>query len=156
MERANLSLSQWLWWTERDSLLIAYYSDATDKFRSASAAEDGKLINILFIQRPDKFLISGESPTRDGYADTDSYNEVDLVGGNMTDIDMLNQVSQIPEQFHEAIVARAIASGYERKAETLQIAQHFHMKYEKGVKSAKSYAIRGRDGTPASVRPMEF
>ena len=30
MERQNLNVSQWLWWTERDSVLVAYYDSSTD------------------------------------------------------------------------------------------------------------------------------
>jgi len=158
MERANLSLSQWLWWTERDSLLLAYYDDSTDKFTSPTAtdANAGKKVNILFIQRPTKFLISGEEPSRDGYSGTDEYNGVPLSAGKMTDADMMNQRTEIPEQFHEALVNRVIANGYERKAETLPLSNHYMMKYERGIKSAKAYAIRGRDGSLITQTPIDF
>ena len=47
MERANFNLSQYLWWTERDSVLIAYYDANLDKFTTPS--EGGIKINLLYI-----------------------------------------------------------------------------------------------------------
>ena len=63
---------------------------------------------------------------------------------------------EIPEQFHEALINRVIANGYERKAETIPLAQHFHMKYEQGVREAKKYSYRGRDGSKQTIAPMDF
>ena len=63
---------------------------------------------------------------------------------------------EIPEQFHEALIARVIANGYERKAETIPLAQHFMMKYETGLKQAKNYSYRGRDGSKQTISPMDF
>ena len=64
MERRSLNISQYLWWTERDSVLIAYYDASIDEFVSVSEV---KPVNLLYIQRPDKFLVPGESPERDGF-----------------------------------------------------------------------------------------
>ena len=36
MERRSLNISQYLWWTERDSVLIAYYDASIDEFVSVS------------------------------------------------------------------------------------------------------------------------
>tara|TARA_X000001382_G_C3148887_1_gene172239 strand:- start:425 stop:901 length:477 start_codon:yes stop_codon:yes gene_type:complete len=158
MERQNLNLSQWLWWTERDSILIAYYDAGSDKFTSPSSADAGNnvKINILFVQRPTPFLVTGETDSTGRYTGTDEYNKVALDGGAMPESSYLDQVCEIPEQFHEALVSRAIANGYERAANTIPLSQHFHNKYEKGVKEAKTYSIRGRDGTLNVIRPMDF
>ena len=153
MERLSLNVSQWLWWTERDSLLIAYYSETTDEFTSPS---DVRNVHVLYVQRPDKFLIPAETPERDGFSGTDAYLEVALVNGAMSSTNYLNQVCEIPEQFHEALIARVIANGYERKAETIPLAQHFHMKYEQGVKLCKSYAGKGRDAVYGQLTPIDF
>ena len=64
MERRSLNISQYLWWTERYSVLIAYYDASIDEFVSVSEV---KPVNLLYIQRPDKFLVPGESPERDGF-----------------------------------------------------------------------------------------
>jgi len=161
MEKQNFNLSQWLWWTERDSLLVAYYDSGADKFVSPTDAT--KKINLLYIQRPDKFLIPGENPERDGFtsfsadATTGAYLGVELDSNvSVTRTNYLDQECEIPEQFHETLVNRVIANGYERKAETIPLAQHFHMKYERGVKMAKNYSYRGRDGSKQTVSPMDF
>ena len=154
MERSNFNLSQYLWWTERDSVLIAYYDANLDKFTTPT---DAVTVNLLYIQRPDKFLIPGEGPERDGFASGDTYLETTLdSSGQVTETTYLNQVCEIPEQFHESLIARVIANGYERKAETIPLAQHFMMKYEAGLKQARNYSYRGRDGSKQSIAPMDF
>ena len=130
MERTNLNISQNLWWTERDSILIAYYDSSTGKFSSPTIV---KQINLLYIQRPDKFLVPGESPERDGFttattsAVTGSYLGTELGGTDTTPTmqvtQYLTQDCEIPEQFHEALVNRVIANGYERKVETLPLSK---------------------------------
>ena len=157
MERQSLNISQWVYWLERDSILVAYYSQDTDKFTSPSV--DDKKVTIFYIQRPDKFLLTGETPERDGFsAEDNTYLGVSLDSNvEMQDSSFWNQETEIPPQFHEAIISRAIANGYERQAETLQLASYFLNKYEVGVKEAKKYAYRRRDGSPLyQVRPMDF
>ena len=170
MERQNLNISQYLWWTERDSVLIAYYDASTDKFNSVTEV---KPVNLLYIQRPDKFLVPGESPERDGFIKFDSqqdstYNKdaeylgVFLKDGDssdapkMAEAEYLDQETEIPEQFHEALVNRVIANGYERKVETIPLSQHYMAKYEVGIRKAKAYAFRGRDGSQLAMKPMDF
>lgn len=163
MERQNVNISQYLWWTERDSVLIAYYDASTDKF---SSTQEIKAINLLYIQRPDKFLVPGESPERDGFktfatSNVDGqYLGAELAGTDSTptmqESQYLKQETEIPEQFHEALVNRVIANGYERKVETIPLSQHYMGKYETGVRKAKAYAFRGRDGSRLSMKPMDF
>ena len=158
MERQSLNTSQWLYWLESGALLLAYYNESTDKFTSPSEA--GKKVTIFYIGRPDKFLLSGEVPTRDGWGANDTYLKVSL----NSDIEMTDAVfwgqdisEEIPPQFHEALIARVIANGYERNAETLQLASYFLQKYEAGVKEARKYSFRGKDGSPLyTVKPMDF
>ena len=74
----------------------------------------------------------------------------------MQESQYLSQECEIPEQFHETLIQRVIASGYERKVETIPLSQHFHMKYESGVKLCRNYSYRGRDGSTISSKPMDF
>ena len=158
MERQSLNTSQWLYWLERGALLLAYYNESTDKFTSPSEA--GKKVTIFYIGRPDKFLLSGEVPTRDGWGANDTYLKVSLNADiEMTDASFWAQdiSEEVPPQFHEALIARVIANGYERQAETLQLACYFLNKYEAGVKEARKYSFRGKDGSPLySIRPTDF
>ena len=155
MDRQNLSISQTVWWVERDSVLIAYYDDSLAKFTSPS--EDGIKITLFYIQRPDKFLIQGEVPERDGFVAGDSYLDVVLDSNVMVDdTTFWEQEAEIPEQFHEALIARVIANGYERKPETIQLATYFLQKYEMGVKDCKVYSYRGRDGSQITPIGQDF
>ena len=157
MERQNLNISQWLWGVDRDSVLLAYYDSSNDSFKSPTEA---KKVTLFYIQRPDKFLIKGESPERDGFADGDDYLGVALetVGDDLTvtDAKFWEQEAEIPEQFQEALIARVIANGYERRADTIPLASHFLGKYEAGVREAKKYSYRGRDGSMLQRIPMDF
>jgi len=55
----------------------------------------------------------------------------------------LSDVSEIPIQFHETIVSKAISSGYKLPGNfNLEAAQYFDTEYEKGVREGKKYAKR--------------
>ena len=155
MERQSLNISQWLWWLERDALHLGYYSADTDLFTSPSVA--GTKVTIFYIQRPDKFLMPGETPERDGFEENDSYlgvsldSSVEMTAGNFD-----NQVAEVPAQFHEAIINRAIARGYEKTVETIKLAQYFDAKYDMSLRDAKRYSSRGRDGSQITAKGMEF
>lgn len=155
MERSNLSISQNVWWVERDSVLIAYYNQDTDKFTSPSEANIK--VTLFYIQRPDKFLLKGESPERDGFVDGDSYLGVELDSSVSVDnATFWEQESEIPEQFHEALIARVVANGYERKPETIQLATYFLSKYDNGVRECRKYSYRGRDGSQIQPIGVDF
>ena len=64
--------------------------------------------------------------------------------------------SQIPEQFHETIVYKAIANGYKapRNAD-LQVAQYFDNEYLMGVKEAKKFASSNYSST-GFIKPQDF
>jgi len=155
MERQSLNISQWLWWLERDALHLGYYSSDTDLFTSPTIA--GVKVTIFYIQRPDKFLMPGEGPERDGFEENDEYlnitldSNVQLAVANFDD-----QTAEVPPQFHEAIINRAIARGYEKSVETIKLAQYFDAKYDMSLRDAKRYSSRGRDGSSIVSRPMEF
>ena len=151
---SSINISQTVWWVERDAILLAYYSSTGDKFTSPDAV---KTVSIFYIQRPDKFLLAGESPERDGFSAGDSYLDVTLDNSvQMPEATFFNQRCEIPEQFHEALVARVIGNGYERKVDTLPLASYFLKKYEDGVKQARKYSYRGRDGSVIQPSPQDF
>ena len=155
MERANISLSQTVWWIERDSVCIVYYDAGSGKFTNHT--DTNKVVSLLYIQRPDKFLIPGESPERDGFVADDTYLGTVLgTDAKVTETTYLTQECEIPEQFHETLINRVIANGYERKVETIPLANYFHQKYEVGVKKGKAYAYKGRDGSKISITPSDF
>tara|TARA_R110002020_G_scaffold194967_1_gene395901 strand:- start:723 stop:1190 length:468 start_codon:yes stop_codon:yes gene_type:complete len=155
MERNNISLSQTVWWIERDSVCIVYYDAGAGKFTNHT--DTSKLVSLLYIQRPDKFLIPDETPERDGFVAGDTYLETILASdAKVSDATYKEQATEIPEQFHETLVARVIANGYERKVETIPLAQYYMQKYEAGVKKGRAYAFRGRDGSTITRVQVDF
>ena len=155
MERANISISQTVWWVERDSVCIAYYDAGAGKFTNHT--DTTKVVSLLYIQRPDKFLIPGETPERDGFEADDTYLGTVLgTDAKVTESTYLTQECEIPEQFHETLINRVIANGYERKVETIPLANHFHKKYEDGVRKGRGYSFRGRDGSTISRVQVDF
>ena len=96
-------------------------------------------------------------PERDGFEANDVYLGVNLDSSvQLAVADFDNQVAEIPAQFHEAIINRAIARGYEKSVETIKLAQYFDAKYDMSLRDAKRYSSRGRDGSQIMSKPMEF
>jgi|TARA_R100000781_G_C4062020_1_gene121360 predicted transcriptional regulator len=102
--------------------------------------------------------------TKDGYtSDWESISEVkdlriyaisrdlDLVKDNLT-----NTWSQIPAQFHEHIVTKAIAMGYkDPRNMQLDVAQYFDAEYLTGLKEAKKFS-RSNYQTTGTIKPQDF
>ena len=64
--------------------------------------------------------------------------------------------SQIPEQFHEAIVYKVIAMGYrDPRNMDLMTSKFFSEEYEIGIKKAKTFA-RSNFVTSGRVSPVDF
>ena len=63
----------------------------------------------------------------------------------------------IPNQFHEAIVYRAIANGYETPPNlNPQVAVYFRDIYNKLVRNAKKFKTKGRQGSYGKIIPRDF
>ena len=52
----------------------------------------------------------------------------------------LTEVSEIPSQYHEALVNKAIADGYRRPDKEIKMSEHFDALYMIAIKKAKKYA----------------
>ena len=64
--------------------------------------------------------------------------------------------TQIPEQFHEVIVNKAIASGYKKgKGFNIEKARFFDEEYMISLKEAKKYA-RSNYTTTGNIQPHDF
>ena len=79
----------------------------------------------------------------------DPLKTLDVAGADLTDI------PEIPSQFHQYIVDRAIQLGYEQKADP-NMAVYFERKYEKGIKEGKTFANRGRISGSFQVRQHDM
>jgi len=66
------------------------------------------------------------------------------------------QIPEIPEQFHQSLVNKAIAIGYETTPQGIQMAQYFNGKFEDDVKNGRKYAYRARTGTFKTIQGTDF
>ena len=124
--------NQWVWWTERDAVGIAKFNPTSERFTSPAAAQDGKKITLFYYKKATAFT----EPSSNSFSWT--------------------ATSDFPGQFHDYIVAKAIALGYEKKPDQLQLAMYFHEKFEKGVKEGRAYAYRASAGTVKYINPVSF
>lgn len=54
-------------------------------------------------------------------------------------------------EFHEALAYKVISQGYEKKPETLELAQYFRMAFEEKAKDALETANKGLDGSGYTI-----
>ena len=111
------------WWVERDAIAIVKRSIENSQNTYASPPA-GKTVTIFAIKKPNLFINAntGASNSTTGYTE-----EVD-----------------IPQEFQDAIVAKAIQRGYELNVESLAAAQYWENQFEKGVREGKKYSNTGR------------
>lgn len=75
---------------------------------------------------------------------------------DLTVNNMASTWSQIPLQFHEVIVNKAIANGYkEPRNMDIQVAQYFDNEYLLGLKEAKKFS-RSNYQTTGKIKPQDF
>lgn len=103
-----------VWWTERDKIAIATYSDTTDADSKFSGPPGDKDITLFVVKRCDLFT------------------------SNLTE-DLSS--SGLPTEFHDAIVAKGIQRGYEMKDPNL--AAYWKNTYNEFVLEGKRYANKG-------------
>ena len=123
---------KWTWWTERDAIGIAQYDPTAEQFYSPTAENHGKKISLFYYKKATKFT----EPNDNNFSWTAE--------------------SEFPGQFHDYLVAKAIALGYEKKPNQLDVATYFHSKFEKGVREGRNYAYRARAGTVKYIKPVDF
>ena len=66
-------------------------------------------------------------------------------------------LDEMPEQFHEAIVYKAISMGYEVPPNlNPEMAIYFKTQYEERLREAKKWKKQSRIGGPRFLRPVDF
>ena len=150
--------AQYVWWTERGAIWIAYYdASKSEELEYTSPTDSSKDVHIYYYKKADPFKFEGQS------VDNRAVSGGQYLGGTVTGSagsykvgpDFLTQRSDIPEQYHEYLVDKAIQLGHEKKG-TLDIAQYYGQKFEKGVKLGKRFAYQARSGAPVNINPVEF
>ena len=158
----GMNVKQWVEWTERGALWIAEDDPTTKEFASTGVDESSTKIHLFYYKKAEPYKLAGESvENRSLDADT-KYLKVPVTGasGNYSIApgeSYLDEISEIPEQFHEYLVDKAIQIGYEKKgAQGIQMAQYFSSKFEKGVRDGRAYAYRARTGPVKYIKPIDY
>lgn len=117
---------QHVYWVERDSIGIALYDASQNEkelFKSVTAVHT---ITLFYHKKALHFGVnSAGSSTLESTA-------------------LMSEQSELPTQFHQYLVDKAIQLGYETKPDMIQMAPYFERKFEKGIKEGKTFANRGR------------
>lgn len=115
-----------------------------------------------FVERNRMALVTlnqSRTGVEDAYENVPIGTKVRIYGAKIAqyfDADVIT-LPEIPEQYHEAIVYKAIANGYEVPPnQNLQSAQYFNAAYMEIVKNAKKWKRTGRIGSTHYIQPVDF
>jgi len=117
---------QHVYWVERDSIAIALMntnSSEKNLFTSVDAVHE---ITLFYHKKALHFGVDSSGTS------------------TLTDTTLMIEESEIPTQFHQYLVDKAIQLGYETKPDMIAMAPYFEKKFEKGIKEGKTFANRGR------------
>tara|TARA_R100001129_G_scaffold103055_2_gene70402 strand:+ start:1088 stop:1501 length:414 start_codon:yes stop_codon:yes gene_type:complete len=126
-------LKEFVWWIERDSIGIAEYDSSQEQKKAFTSPESVFKVYLFYIKKADHFYT----------LDSDSSEPH-------------TEESELPSEFHQYIVDKAIQYGYEEKPEQLKTAMYYENRFERGIKEGKAYANRGRVGGMRSVKQHGF
>ncbi len=119
--------AQKVYWLERGQIAIATSSDYFDTFTSLP---ESKTLRVFCVKRANHFTLS---------ADMD-----------------YTQTTDLPDDFHNAILYKVSQYLHETQPETIQLAQYMEMQYEKELRKAKRMANTENIGTNVSIRGYDY
>ena len=123
---------QWVWWVERDSIGIALHVPMEEEKDQFASPTDVRKITLFYHKKADHF------------------NTLDSGSSAMT------EQSELPTQFHQYLVDKAIQLGYEQTQDGMSQALYFEIKFERGIKEAKTFKSRGRISGATTVKQHSF
>lgn len=138
----NRSVKENVYWVERDSIGLALYDPLASEVNRFTSLTSALTVTLFYHKKADHF---GRQIALDGTV-TDTTNNANL----------MDEQSELPEQFHQYLVDKAIQSGYEQKPEMIQMAGYFERKFEKGIKEGKTYKNRNRISGTRHVRQSNY
>ena len=127
------NIKQYVWWIERDSIGIAKHDGAQGEKNAFTSPDGIYKITLFYLKKADHFY---------------------TLDNDLSDI--LLEESELPVEFHQYIVDKAIQYGYEETPENLKIAMYYDNRFERGIKEGKSFANRGRVSGMRSVKQHDF
>jgi len=121
-----------------DKIAIAKYDSSASIDSKFTDAPAGKSINLSVVRNGNRFVSGSASAGQTGIDDN----------------------PLIPEEFCDAIVAKAVQRGYERRMgenpQFMSLAQYWMSIFESMVKEGKKYANRGLSGVTHTIRPVDY
>ena len=123
----NRHNKQHVYWIERDSIGIALYDTSKNSMELYTSVSAAHTITLFYHKKALHYGISSS----DG-------------SSTLNTTTLMTEESELPTQFHQYLVHKAIQTGYETKPDMIQMAPYFEAKFEKGIKEAKTFANRGR------------
>jgi hypothetical protein len=138
----NKSTKENVWWIERDSIGLALYDPLASEVNRFASLSSALTVTLFYHKKADHF---GREIALDGTV-TDTTNTANL----------MSEYSELPTQFHQYLVDKAIQVGYEQKPEMIQMATYFERKFEKGIKEGKTYKNRNRISGVRHVRQSSY
>jgi hypothetical protein len=126
------NVKQWVWWVERDSIGIALHDPMEEEKNQYASPVDVRKITLFYHKKADHF------------------NTLDSGNSAMT------EQSELPTQFHQYLVDKAIQLGYEQTQDGMGQALYFENKFERGIKEAKTFKSRGRVSGATTVKQHSF
>tara|TARA_R100000654_G_scaffold30173_1_gene54839 strand:- start:1781 stop:2191 length:411 start_codon:yes stop_codon:yes gene_type:complete len=123
---------QYVYWFERDSIGIALYDPLRSEKNRFTSVDAAFQITLFYHKKADHFKTLEDD-----------------TGG-------MGDQSELPGQFHQYLVDKAISLGYETKPDMIQMAPYFNQKFEKGIKEGKTFANRGRVSGMRSVKQSNY
>ena len=68
----------------------------------------------------------------------------------------MGEISELPTQFHQYLVDKAIQLGYEQSSDDIGKALYFENKFERGIREGKTFKSRGRVSGSTTVKQHSF
>lgn len=126
--------SRWVYWIERDGIGIAKFNPvATKDSSSYQSPQDAREVYLYYYKKAAHFTLPSVNAAT-----------------------WESETHEMPSQFHQHLVEKAIAMGYELKPNGLGQAQYFEAKYEAGVRRGRKFAYRGRTSTIKTIGPTDY
>jgi hypothetical protein len=138
----NRSVKENVFWVERDSIGLAVYDPLESEKNRFASLTSALTVTLFYHKKADHF---GRQIALDGTV-TDTTNTTAL----------MDEQSELPEQFHQYLIDKAIQLGYEQKPEMIQMAPYFEKKFEKGIKEGKAFKNRNRISGMRHVRQSSY
>ena len=121
-----------VWWIERDSIGIALFDPMEQQKNQFTSPTTVSTITLFYHKKADHF------------------NTLDSASSAMTEI------SELPTQFHQYLVDKAIQLGYEQSSDDIGKALYFENKFERGIREGKTFKSRGRVSGSTTVKQHSF